>query len=113
MFQMIYFFIKIKTIYYGLLLNGSIFNLNNNIFVCLTYVLPDDSSRQSMVETNIFDRLLQSLSFIENINPNECLILLCGDINSRTSTKVDYVVDDNNVHMHIVYSKPEPSIAMF
>ena len=52
-----------------------------------------------MVETNIFDRLLQSLSFIENINTNECMILLCGDMNSRTSTHADYVVDDNNIHM--------------
>ena len=27
------------------------------------------------------------------------MILLCGDMNSRTSTNVDYVIDDNNVHM--------------
>ena len=32
----------------------SLCSLDNDLFVGLCYVIPDDSSRQSMVETNIF-----------------------------------------------------------
>ena len=33
-------------------------SLDNDLFIGLCYVVPDNSSRQSMIETNIFDRLL-------------------------------------------------------
>ena len=38
-------------------------SLDNDLFVGLCYVVPDDSSRQSMIETNVFDRLLDSVVF--------------------------------------------------
>ena len=38
---------------------------DKDLYVCLCYVTPDDSSRQSMVETNIFDRMLDSVVHID------------------------------------------------
>ena len=40
--------------------------MSNDLYVGLCYVIPDDSSRQSLADTNIFDRLLDSFIFIEN-----------------------------------------------
>ena len=36
------------------------------------YIIPDDSSRQSMVETNVFDSLLDSVVCIENKTQTNC-----------------------------------------
>ena len=83
-------------------LNGTVFSLTCDLYICLTYVLPDDSSRQAMIETNIFDRLLESIVMIDNKCQNECMMVVCGDMNSRTSDKCDYVIDDSSTHMHML-----------
>ena len=82
--------------------NKALFSVSNDLYVGLCYVIPDDSSRQSLVDSNIFDRLLDSFIFIENESNNDCNILLCGDFNSRTSNSPDYVVDDSSVHMSVL-----------
>ena len=70
--------------------------------MCLSYVLPDDSSRQSMVETNIFDRLLNSVVYINNIANDNAYVLMCGDFNARLATCPDFVVDDSNRHVDVL-----------
>lgn len=72
------------------------------MFMLCNYVTPDDSSRQSMVETNIFDRLLDSVAHIQNNSLNNCSILACGDWNARTSVNPDFVEDDDPVHMSVL-----------
>ena len=51
----------------------------NNLLIGLCYVIPDGSSRQSMSETNIFDRLLDSVVFLENKFNESCNFLLCAE----------------------------------
>ena len=80
----------------------ALFAMSTDLYVGLCYVVPDDSSRQSLIDTNIFDRLLDSFIFIENTSQNDCTILLCGDFNSRSSNSPDYVVDDDSVHMSVL-----------
>ena len=75
---------------------------DKDLYVCLCYVTPDDSRRQSMVETNIFDRLMDSLIHIESKSQSKCDILICGDLNARSSVNTDFVVDDNPVHMSVL-----------
>ena len=48
-------------------ISGQTFDLDRDLYICLCYVLPDGSSRQSIVETNIFDRLMNSLVYINNV----------------------------------------------
>ena len=55
--------------------------------------------RLLMLETTVFDRLLESVSFIENKTCNCCNRLVCGDFNSRASLYSDYVVNDEFDHM--------------
>ena len=83
-------------------ISKSVLFSEKDLYVCLCYVTPDDSSRQSMVESNIFDRLLDSVAHIENISSNNCSILACGDWNARTSINPDFVTDDDPVHMSVL-----------
>ena len=77
-------------------------HIDKNVYVGLCYVLPEDSSRQNIIDDNIFDRLLDSLMFAENDCDSDGYILLCGDFNARTSVSPDFVDDsrflvDNNL----------------
>ena len=72
------------------------------LLIGLCYVIPDESSRQSMTETNIFDRLLDSLVLVENKFNGNCNFLLCGDYNARLSNKPDFVTDDDTVHISVL-----------
>ena len=65
------------------------------MFFCLCYVVPENSSRQSMIENHTLDRLL---NFITNLNVNNenCFnFVLCGDFNAHTSDCPDFVLDDS------------------
>ena len=44
----------------------ALFSMSNDLYVGICYVIPDDSSRQSLVDTNMFDMLLDSFIFTEN-----------------------------------------------
>ena len=74
----------------------------NDLYICLCYIIPEDSSRQSMNESNVFDRLLDSVVFIENKANSNCSVLLCGDINGRTSVNPDFVEEDGSVHVSVI-----------
>ena len=89
-------------------ISNTVLSLDNDLHICLCYVIPDDSSRQPLTETNIFDRLLDSKVFIENKVGNKCNILICGDFNSRTSTNPDFVTDDESVHMNVLPEEYTP-----
>ena len=75
------------------------FNLDKDLYACLSYVLPEGSSSQSMVETNIFDRLMNSMVYVNNIANDNAYLLMCGDFNARTAICPDFVVDDTNRHV--------------
>lgn len=87
-------------------------HLQHDLYICLCYVVPDESSRQSMIETNIFDRLLDSVAFLENNTQNSCHLLVCGDFNSRTSTQPDFVVNDDPVHMSVLPDDYTPDMQL-
>ena len=69
-------------------------SIAKDLYIGLCYVLPEDSSRQTIIEDNVFDRLLDSLVLTENDCNNDGYFILCGDFNSRTSILSDFVVDD-------------------
>ena len=61
-----------------------------------------------MTESNLFDRLLDSIISIESKTQNNCNFLVCGDFNSRTSNNPDFVVDDNPAHMNVLPGEYTP-----
>lgn len=84
-------------------ISSSVLSLSNDLYVCLCYVVPDDSSRQALIETNIFDRILDSFVCIEAKLQNGLEnIIICGDFNARSSTYTDFVTDDDSIHMNVL-----------
>ena len=49
-------------------LNGKQFALNSDLYICLCYVVPENSSRQTRIETHTFGRLLE---YITNLDAND------------------------------------------
>lgn len=89
-------------------ISRSVLSLSSDLYICLCYVVPDESSRQALIETNIFDRLLESVVYIESKSQNDCNLLICGDFNSRTSNNPDFVTDDESVHMSVLPDEYTP-----
>ena len=74
--------------------NGSIFNLSKDLYLCLCYIVPSDSSRESFMELNVLERICDHIIQISN-DTNDCYhLLICGDFNSRTGLEPDYVIFD-------------------
>ena len=61
-----------------------------------------------MTKSNVFDRLLDSVAFIEHKTNNNCRFLICGDFNSRTSVNPDFVEEDGSVHMSVLLDEYIP-----
>ena len=68
-------------------LEGSSFSDQDNIFICLSYNVPEGSSRQGLINNiDIYDRIADHMVHIQNITNNKCVFLICGDFNARIST---------------------------
>ena len=90
----------------------SVLGIDTDLYICLCYVIPDESSRQALNESNVFDRLLDSVLFIENKVDTNYNLLICGDINARTSNKPDFVTDDDSVHIDVLPDDYTPDTIM-
>ena len=67
-------------------------------YICLCYVLPAGTTRNSMVDSSVFDRLLDTVAEYGNNEPDSCFII-CGDMNARIREMPDYVIDDTEQHI--------------
>jgi len=70
-------------------------NLQNDVYICLCYVIPENSSRQAFVTTHTYDRLLEFYTGLVIKYGDGLNFILSGDFNSRTSNLPDFVTDDN------------------
>ena len=61
------------------------------IFICLCYILPEDSARQVLVDIDTFDRICFTMGEIHNVFKGKCDFLLMGDFNNTTRDCFDYV----------------------
>ena len=51
--------------------------MNKSLYFCLCYVLLSGTTRDSMIETCVFDRLLDSIANFENMH-NDCPFVFFG-----------------------------------
>lgn len=77
-------------------LDGGLFSLADDLFIGSCYAMPESSGRFNLQAQNIFDRLFDSVSVINNSTDGQCNILLSGDFNSRTSDNADFIHFDGN-----------------
>ena len=82
--------------------NGQVLSLQNDLLLCLCYIVPENSSRLSLAESSTFDRLTEFILQSAVKDGESMNFILCGDMNSRTSVIPDYVIDDYSVHMKIL-----------
>ncbi len=55
-----------------------------------------------MVESNIFDRILDTMVELDSNTNSKCRFLICGDFNARTATDADFVLDDTAEHISVL-----------
>ena len=75
-------------------INGVTVGLTDDLYIGLSYVVPEESSRYIRNDENTFDRLIDSLAKSHQNTNSKCNIILCGDFNSRTATLADSVPYD-------------------
>ena len=85
-------------------INGQVFNMVNDLYLCLCYILPQGSSRQPLIEIPVLDRISDFILEIANETNNNYNLMICGDFNSRTSTNLDFVLYDNDANIHALPS---------
>ena len=74
-------------------ISKSVLSSNKDLYICLCYVVPDDSSCQSLNE---------SVVFVEDKSVNNCNLLIYGDFNARLSINPDFVSGDECTHMNVL-----------
>ena len=70
----------------------------------IRYNLPAGTSRQTLVEDSLFDRIMNYMVHLRSITDNVCKFIKCGDLNARVSDMKDFVDADNSRH---VYALPD------
>ncbi len=78
---------------------GVHFGFEHDLYMCLAYVIPENSGRQAFMETHTFNIISDYISHIQQTIDNECNVMLVGDLNSRCGSLADYVVDDSAAHI--------------
>ena len=67
-------------------------------YIALCYVLPAGTTRTTIVEESVFDRLLDTVVECESKH-SEASFIICGDMNARTREMPDYVIHDTLQHI--------------
>jgi hypothetical protein len=76
--------------------------LENDLYIILCYAVPEGSSRQALIESNMFDRLLSYILELEIKQGLNLNLLVCGDLNAHTSELPDFVPDDDIAHSYFL-----------
>ena len=80
-------------------IEGANINLDGDLFICLCYNIPSDSSRQSLMDEDIFDRICRYTTVLKNEYGNDSHFLICGDMNARIADRDDFVPLDFSTHL--------------
>jgi exonuclease III len=76
-------------------LNRKFFNTQQNIYLCVAYVPPFNSTYTRRLEENILDRIETDVYKYKNKGD----IILMGDLNGRTGRNQDYIRNDSDRHL--------------
>ena len=79
-------------------LDKGYFGLENDLLLCLAYIMPSQSSGNAYMEHDIMEQIVLDIAKFadEYINP---FYLIAGDLNSRVSSELDYVKNDQVKYM--------------
>ncbi|MEW8542097.1 MAG: reverse transcriptase family protein, partial [Candidatus Thiodiazotropha sp.] len=83
-------------------IKGDLFNFKDDLFLCICYFPPSNSSRQGIIDINGYDVLLDNLVYFQNNYDNKCNFMIVGDLNSRIGNQCDFVTNDLDTHMNLL-----------
>ena len=66
------------------------------MYICLCYVVPENSTRRDMIGRDVFDRLQMDLAYFDSQSECENGYMTTGDFNVRTSNAADFVSHDTD-----------------
>lgn len=89
-------------------LTKDFFYVNCDFHLCLCYNVPSGSSREAMVDMNMFDRLTEQVANLKAAVGENSNIIICGDLNARIADLKDYVTEDDARH---IYSLPDDYVS--
>ena len=95
-------FMKCSDTHIWVKLKGSLFSFDKDLYVCLCYIIPSNSSRVTLSEFNTYDVILENIVNIQNITNENCYFMLIGDLNSRVGQENDFVSNDYTIHMNLL-----------
>lgn len=82
--------------YQWLKFEKSYFNLKTDIFLCLAYIIPATSFYVDQSEDDILENIEKDIISYSR----QGSIVLCGDLNARTGSEPDFILNDtNDIHL--------------
>ena len=69
------------------------FNLEKDLFICFSYISPCLFQHKS--DSDALDAIIRDI----NSYKNDGSILLCGDLNARTGSDTDFIINDDDGHI--------------
>ena len=69
------------------------FQIQNDIYLAVTYIAPENSPVHSVYEIDIFQKLQLDISYYKEKGK----VFVCGDLNCRTASKADYIENDRHI----------------
>ena len=72
-------------------LDHNFFNLENDIYVCGTYLWGEDSPAYNIANVDLFEILENDIDYYEGLGS----VYVMGDLNSRVGTKHDFIIQDS------------------
>ena len=76
-------------------LNGELFHIDSDLYVCLCYNTPVGSSRANYSDRSVFDMILDDILYFEAHLNGNCHFIVSGNPNARTANLPDYVACDS------------------
>ena len=82
--------------YQWLQFDRNYFNLKTDIFLCLAYIIPVNSFYADQSEEDVLDIIEKDILKFSH----QGSIILCGDLNARTGSEPDFIINDiNDIHV--------------
>jgi len=81
---------------------GILFDRTRDIYVALSYLVPENSGRSELADVSLYNRLLEDIILLTDETNSRCDFLCLGDFNSRVGSLADFVDHDeldSNVHI--------------
>ena len=76
-------------------LDKNFFNFQRDLFLCLTYLPPGQSTYANNMQQDLLDSLEKDISLYKTKGE----VMICGDLNARTGSEPGFIINDGSDHL--------------